>query len=789
MADPVPRMGDRDRRAAVLRAPLPEAGRPPRPLTSFIGRERDLAEVDALVRRDEVRLVTLVGPAGVGKTRLAIEVCARLVDRFADGIRYVSLASVLDHRLVIPTIARELGVWEAPHRALSRLLIDSLRDADLLLVLDNLEQVTEAAPALGELLTSCPRTRMLVTSRALLRISGEHAYPVPPLMVPDTLDRLPFDELSRLDAVRLFVQRAGAARAGFALDERNATPIATICHKLDGLPLAIELAAARVPHLAPTAMLARMTPSLPLLTGGPADAPPRQQTMRDAIAWSYDLLEPDEQRAIRRLSVFVGSCTLDAVAAVALFDDPAADALDLVSSLVDESLLSRLDGAPGEPRFQMLEAIREFGLGQLARSDEELVVRRAHADHFLELAKSYAPRLVGADQRVGLDRLEAELANLRVAISWQDGPEDDQRGLRMAAALVMLWYVRNHLREGWDLVQGVLADSSDRPTLARAGALRAAGMMAFARGDYAIAMTYLRASLPIAEARGDPQGVGLAWFWLGLVAEYEGDEAAAAEAYRQALTLFHGSDDELWRSLTLSALGEAACRRGDFEQAESLCAEAMELARRLGDGFVIWNNLQTRGNLELARDDWDRASMTHWEELSVALEIGDMRGVADGIAGVAAAHVGRRGFERGARLLGAADRMRVTIGRAKLPGHAQFERAVGVARTSLGDAAFEAAWEAGALLTTDEAVMLAGSTLPAGVPKASDTPAHATHRLSLREMEVLRLLVEGRSDREIARALSVSPRTAAGHVAHILDKLDAVSRTDAAVRAVRSGIV
>ncbi len=762
----------------------------PIPLTSFIGRKREVIAVEGLLRREDVRLVTLVGPAGIGKTRLAIQVATEASSTFADGARLVPLASVLRDDLVITTIARHLGVWESAHRTVVDLLNEFLRPQHILLVLDNMEQVIRAAPALTAVLSACSGVKLLVTSRASLRVSGEHLFPIPPLEVPNLEPSPGWEALEHYEAVRLFVQRAGAVHSGFVLDATNAESIAAVCRRLEGLPLAIELAAARVAHLPVRAIQARLTPALPLLTGGPADVPLRQRTMRDAVAWSYELLGPDEQRVLQRLSVFVGGCSLDAAAAVALSDRlEGGDILALMSSLVDQSLLSQDEGPDGEARYTTLEAIREFGMEQLALSGDEEITRRAHADHFLLLAETAAGHLVGDRQREWLDRLEAEVANIRVAIHWRQDRADDQRGLRMSAALAMLWYVRNHLREGWDLAQRALAVASEQPTLARAGALRAAGMMAFARGEYPVAASYLRSSLPIAEIHGDQHGLGRALFWLALVAEYEGDDNTAAADFQQALELFQSSDDALWSALTLSALGDCACRLGDLDRAEELCAEGMRLARTVGDGFVIWNNLQTQGNLELARKRWDRAARLHWEELSVAQDIGDLRGVADGLAGIAGAAVGRQQHEPGARLLGAADRLRLAIGRGKLPGHAQFERAESTARAALGDSIFQAAWDAGAELSVDEAIALAQSMLP--VPDAPPTPGTeiSRHGLSPREIDVLRLVVEGRSDRDIADELFISRRTAAGHVASILGKLDAVSRTDAAVRAVRRGIV
>ncbi len=760
------------------------------PLTSFVGRQRDLAAIADLLVGD-VRLVTLLGPAGVGKTRLAIEVAGAVAHSFPDGSRFIALGSVLDDALVMPTIAREVGVWDTADRPASELLLERLRDTRMLLVLDNLEQVTGAATALSQLLSDCPGITMLLTSRTLLRISGEHAYPVSPLAIPELEPPPTLEVLGHVEAVRLFMQRAEAARAGFALDVDNMSAIALICRRLDGVPLALELAAARIAHLPPSAILTRLDPTLPLLTGGPADASARHRSMRDAVAWSYDLLDDADRQAAERLSVFVGGCSLEAAAAVvSSVSNDDVDILDRLSALVDQSLLAQGEGPGGEPRYTMLEAIREFGLERLAASGDEPRARRAHADHYLDLVEAAAPHLVGADQRAWLDRLEGELPDIRLALAWRDESDDGQRGLRMTAALAMLWYVRNHLREGTAMVERALAESTDRPTAARAGALRAAGMMAFARGEYAVAAESLRMSLPIAEAHADSRGVALAWFWLALVAEYEGDEVTATASYERAHQLFRAIGDPVWTALTVSALGDAACRRGDLATAEALCDEATRLARRADDQFVLWNTLQTQGNVELARDRWDQATLIHWEELSVALDIGDFRGVADGLAGVGAAAIGRRRTAVGVRLLGAADRQRAAIGRAKLPGHAQFTRAMDTARRTLNDGEFDDEWDAGGSLPLDAMIALARATLPNTGPAAPSANAPSpTHRLSQRELDVLRLLVQGRSDREIAAELFVSRRTAAGHVASILRKLDAVSRTDAAVRAVRSGIV
>jgi predicted ATPase/class 3 adenylate cyclase len=453
--------------------------------TPLIGRKREVAEVYERLLRPEVRLLTLTGVGGTGKTRLGLQAAAELTEQFEDGVFFVSLAAIRDPQLVVPAMAATLGVKEAGGQPLLESVEDSLGEKHILLMVDNFEQVIEAAPVVTELLSTASNLKVLATSRIPLRLYGEHEYAVPPLALPDP-ERLPsVERLTHYEAVRLFVERAQAAKADFSVTNESAPAVAQICYRLDGLPLAIELAAARIKVLSPQKMLGRLGNRLKLLTGGARDLPERQRTLRSTIEWSYGLLGEGEKVLFARLSVFAGGRTMEAIEAICDAEgDLPVDVLDGLSSLVDKSLLKQEEGAGGEPRFVMLETIHEFAREKLQESEESEDIRRLHAEYFLALAEEAEPAVEGAQQPVWLERLEEEHDNMRRALSWSLGQgQDSELALRMSAALGEFWYLRGYFGEGRRWLEEALAKSGRTPTAARARALQRVSWLAFQQGD------------------------------------------------------------------------------------------------------------------------------------------------------------------------------------------------------------------------------------------------------------------------------------------------------------------
>ena len=671
--------------------------------TSFVGREREIAEISEMLSR--TRLLTLTGPGGTGKTRLALRTVATQLDRFRDGAFVVDLSATTDPVLVPSNIAATLGVREDPGQDLVTALANHLRDQTLLLVLDNVEQVVESAPAVGRLLDAIPGLTVLATSRVPLHLAGEHEYLVQPLPLPDPATPA-LDALIACESVRLFVERARSVRRGFTLDRGNASAVAMIVSRLDGLPLAIELAASRVKLLSPQGLLDRLERRLPLLESGSRDVPDRQRTLRAAIAWSHDLLDEEQCRLFARLSVFSGGFSLESAEAVCA-DELERGVMDVLGMLVDNSLVIRAETGDGGVRFQMLETIREFGAGQLERSGEERDIRRAHAWHVCAFVEAAEEELLSAESP-WLGRLEEEHDNVRAALSWSIETGDAEAGLRISAAMWRFWQVRNRIAEGSRWLDGVLAlPAAAARTAMRAKALGARGSLAYFTTDREGVRGFYEESLDIARELGDQRAEAEGTYNLAFADMMAAEPGPAKELLERAIGMYGELGDPVRQAHAKTALGIISMRQGDEEASRSLTEEGLATFVEAGDQWgITWASGQL-ASLALRSGDYERCRslMLRSLERSDAVGASGWSAVAVEALGVLAIHEGHP--ERGVKLAGAADRFREVAGGGAPRAMILLEDPLELAGAILPADRIDALWHEGRAMISADAIALA----------------------------------------------------------------------------------
>jgi non-specific serine/threonine protein kinase len=763
-------------------------------LTAFIGREPELAVVKRLLR--STRLLTLAGSPGVGKTRLALRVAADIVAEYGDGVCLVELAPVAQPVHVPTAVARALAVPEQPGRPARDSLVDALRAKHLLLVLDNCEHLVQACAALVEtLLQTCPALRVLATSRQSLHVGGETTWRVPSMALPPAAS-VPSDALlASFDATRLFVERARAALPSFTVSGQNPPAIVRLCARLDGIPLAIELAAARIAVLGVEQIAARLDDRLRLLTAGRRTALPRQQTLRATLDWSFGLLSERERIVFRRLAVFAGGWTLEAAEDTCAGEGIGGEEVeDLLAGLVDQSLVVA-DDAGDARRYRLLETMREYGWEKLRASGEEVAVRDRHRDWLLALAEEADRRLRGAEQAAWLTRLEREHDNFRAALAWCVGGErDPEAGLRLAGALAWFWRVHGHFSEGRRWLTLVLAPPAGAASSARPRALNGAGLLTQAQGDDAAATALFEESIRCARALRDASAVAWGLHGLGRVAQGTRDFARATAVLEESLLIFRSRQDTAGCAYSLLHLANVAREHADYARAAALYAETLTAAREVGDTWLLGWTLAHMANLAFLQGAVRRAAELFGEGLVLLAAIRATWGIVEclcGLAGVAGAH-GQP--ERAARLCGAVQGICALLGTSTpyLRDGAAHRRALTATRAALGEGRFDELAAEGHALSLDEVVAYV-LTEDGGMARLDHGAARRSASrpavlLTPREQEVAALIARGSTNRQIAATLVITPRTADTHVRNILTKLELHSRAQVAAWATEHGL-